>query len=88
MTKPEQHIKVSDHSHAEKVKVGQVPFLPFISSSSALLQLSVEPCQTEKVETKKIEQWAERGTDCSKDKEKIRSKSNMFYCVSKKELGS
>ena len=35
-------------NHAEKVEVGQVPFLPFMSSSSALLQLSVEPCQRER----------------------------------------
>lgn len=34
--------------HADKVEDGQVPFLPFISSSSVLLQLSVEPCGRDK----------------------------------------
>lgn len=33
--------------HSEEVEAGPVPFLPFSSSSSVLLQLSVEPWETE-----------------------------------------
>lgn len=33
--------------HAEEVEAGPVPFLPFSSSSSVLLQLSVEPWKME-----------------------------------------
>lgn len=41
-------VRIDKNQHAEKVEDGQVPFLPFISSSSVLLQLSVEPCGRDK----------------------------------------
>lgn len=41
-------VRIDKSQHAEKVEDGQVPFLPFISSSSVLLQLSVEPCGRDK----------------------------------------
>lgn len=44
--------------HAEKVKAGPVPFLPFSSSSSVLLQLSVEPWETETSN----KEWVDRQT--------------------------
>lgn len=57
--------RLSQHQHhAEKVKVGQVPFLPFISSSSVLLQLSVEPCQKgERGGRKQRERWKDRSRE-------------------------
>lgn len=44
---PQQKVSWDKPRHAEKVKAGPVPFLPFSSSSSVLLQLSVEPWETE-----------------------------------------
>lgn len=38
-----KYVEKHKRGHAEKVKAGPVPFLPFSSSSSVLLQLSVEP---------------------------------------------
>lgn len=72
LSNPEFHIvsdtkifTVSEQKEACRVKkVGQVPFLPFISSSSVLLQLSVEPCQTQRVKTKKSD--GDREGDTSK----------------------
>lgn len=55
------------------MKIGQVPFLPFISSSSVLLQLSVEPCQTEERERGK-----KRG---KKGEEKKQTHDNSFVNV-------
>lgn len=54
------------------MKVGQVPFLPFISSSSVLLQLSVDPCQKERVGIKerREEEYMERKNGQRREKKK------------------
>lgn len=60
------------------MEVGQVPFLPFISSSSALLQLSVEPCRTQRVD---IKSHTEKRQEESGRKEGENKKASFFFDV-------